>query len=434
MNNHERPSMNSSHKISLKSAVLINLNIMAGAGIFVNVVDITNALSTAGGLLYLLVGLFMFPLVFTFAKLVNIYPVGGFYAFAKPMSPFLGFFSNWTYFFGKLASASLLLYVAANFLKQLFPSALEQIDALWLSMIILSFFIYLNFLNVRIGAMIQNCFFAAKSIPMLSMIILGIYYFDINIITSSSNLCPSAFIASLPLALYCFSGFEAACSISRQMHNPEKNAPKAIFYSFFSIILLYVAFQTLISMMLMPNIESISSYTQAYPYFASLIPTTPWLQSKLATIITFLIGFSAMGAAYGLLFSNSWNLYTLAQNKHTFAHNKVSSLNQHNVPATAVLIEGLFCVFFLLATNGNKTQLLQISTLGCTITYTISTLAFLSLNKWSSITGLLSLITCSGFITACIISSIKYNFVALHLLGIMMALGAAMYYWCEKNR
>ena len=407
---------------------------MAGAGIFVNVVDITKALSTAGGLLYLFVGLFMFPLVFTFAKLVNIYPVGGFYAFARPMSPLLGFFSNWMYFFGKLASASLLLFVAANFLKQLLPSLLGHVDALLLSIGILAFFIYLNFLNVRIGAIIQNCFFAAKSVPMLLMIAIGVYCFDVNIISSLVDVSATTFMATLPLALYCFSGFESACSISRQMYNPEKNAPKAIFYSFFSIILLYVAFQTLVSMMLAPHIGSITTYTEAYPYFISLIPTTAWLQAKLTTLISFLIGFSAMGAAYGLLFSNSWNLFTLAQNKHTFAQQQISTLNKHGVPATAVLVEGLFCMFFLLATSGNKIQLLQISTLGCTMTYTISTIAFLHLNKWSNITGLLSLVTCSGFIVACVISSIQHNFIALHLFSFMVALGAVMYYWCKKNR
>jgi arginine:agmatine antiporter len=426
--------VSNSHKLSLQSAILINVNIMAGAGIFVNVVDLTKALSLASGLLYLFVGLFLFPLVFTFAQLVKTHPSGGFYSFAQPLSPFLGFISNWTYFFGKLASASLLLYVASTFLKELAPSLLASVDPLWISFIILALFIYLNFLNVRTGIIIQRCFIAAKSIPMISLIILGIYLFDVNIFTSFQAVPMSSFITMLPLVLYCYSGFEAACSISRNMENPEKNAPKAIFYSFFSLILIYVAFQTLVAMMLLPNIASLSAYTQAYPYITSLIPTSPWIQTKLVTIISFLIGFSAMGATYGLLFSNSWNLYTLAQNRHIFGADKISCLNQHGIPTFAVLVEGIICVFFLLVTNGNKIQLMQTAALGCTITYTISTIAFLHLKKWSSLTGFLSLVTCSGFIVSCIISSIQYNFVSLNLFALMFALGLIMYYHCEKRR
>ena len=425
--------MSHAHKISLRSAILINLNIMAGAGIFVNIVDITRGLQTTSGLLYLLVGLFMFPLIFTFAQLVKLYPSGGFYAFAQPISPLLGFISNWTYFFGKLASSAFLLFTAASFVLLLFPSVSTLITTLQLSFIVLTLFILLNLFNIKIGAVIQNCFFIAKSIPMLCVILLGIYYFDINSI-AIQNLPPlTNFITLLPLVLYCFSGFEAACSISRQIENPEQNAPKAIFYSFFSIILLYIAFQTLISMMLLPNLHAIANYTDAYPYLVGLVPTSLFMQQKLMTMISFLIGFSAMGAAYGLLFSNSWNLYTLAQNKHTFAHKTISALNKHHVPAAAVLIEGLVCAIFLFITQGNKIELIQIATLGCTITYTISTIAALRLGHVNKTTGILALITCIGFIISCIISSFAHQFVAIKLFACIIATGCGMYYVSLKK-
>lgn len=400
---------------------------MAGAGIFVNIVDLTRELNVYGGLLYLGVGLFMFPLIFTFAQLVKEYPSGGFYAFAQPLSPFLGFISTWTYFFGKLASASMLMHVAATFLQKLFPNLLGSINTLHLDFAILAIFMYLNSLNLRIGIMIQNCFFAAKSIPMLLLIGLGIYHFDINLLENSQTVSLSNFIIMLPIVLYCFSGFEAACSISRNIVDASKNAPKAIFYSFFSIISIYVIFQTVVAMMLLPQIHTINNYADAFPYLTSLIPTNPWIQAKIATTISFLIGFSAMGAAYGLLFSNSWNLYTLALHGHTFASKKLGSLNQHGIPLQAVLTEGLICCLFLYITGGQKIPLQQTSTLGCTLTYTISSIAFLMLSIGSRLTGFLSLLTCSGFIVSCIISAKQYNFTSLYLFGIMFFVGLLMY-------
>jgi amino acid transporter len=426
--------MSTTHKISLKSAILMNLNIMAGAGIFVNIVDLTGALGLFGGLLYLGVGLFMFPLIFTFAQLVKVYPSGGFYAFAKPISPFLAFMSTWTYFFGKLASASLLLHVATTFLQKLLPGILSGVSPVAIDLIILAIFMFLNSLNLRIGIIIQNCFFASKSIPLLLLIALGIYHFDINLLQDLEPASFSSFVVMLPLVLYCFSGFEAACSISRNIVDASKNAPKAIFYSFFSIISIYVIFQTVVAMMLLPQISAFGSYADALPYLACLMPVSSWVQAKCATAISFLIGFSAMGAAYGLLFSNAWNLYTLAEHGHTFGSKKLASLNQHSVPVYAVLTEGLICCLFLIMTGGAKIPLQQTATLGCTITYTISSIAFLMLAIGSRYTGLLSLLTCSGFIIACVMSAIKYNFTSLYLFGIMLAIGLLMYFCLSKKR
>ncbi len=423
-----------SHKISLQSAILMNINIMAGAGIFINIVDLTKELSIFSGLLYFVVGCFMFPLIFTFAKLVEIFPSGGFYAFGKPMHDFWGFLSCWTYFFGKLASVTLLMNVVTTFLRQLFPYPLDTINPIWISLSILATYILLNCLNMRVGLIIQKIFVISKIVPILALIGLGIYHFDINLISAYSFETPiKNFIFMLPLVLYCFSGFEAACSVSRNIEDAKTNAPKAIFYSFFTVILIYVAFQTLISLMLQPAVTNFSSYASAYPYLMSLIPTTEFIQAKLTTAISFLIGFSAMGAAYGVLFSNSWNLYTLAEHNHTFANKDLITLNKYSIPYIAVICEGLVCAIFLWITGGNKIPLQQISTLGGTITYTISTIAFLYTATQSRILGYLSLITCSGLIASCIASIVKHNITSLYLFLAMTMLGILMY-WATKEK
>jgi len=407
---------------------------MAGAGIFINIAILTQKLQLLGGLLYLLVGCFTFPLIFTFAQLTQMYPVGGFYAFARPMSPFLGFISCWSYFFGKLASVALYLHVVTRFLQQLLPYPFADIHPLAISLGILALYMYLNCQNLRTGVIIQQCFASAKTIPMILLIILGIYHFDIELFSLFPFTEPYMnFIFTLPSVLYCFSGFEAACSVSRNIENAQVNAPKAIFYSFFSIILIYIAFQTLIGMMLMPNIANIGDYTQAYPYLMQLVPTNLWLQTKLATAISFLIGFSAMGAAYGILFSNAWNLYTLAQNNHTFADKAIVTLNKHSAPQTAVFAEGLICALFLMLTGGNQLALQQISTLGGTVMYTISSIAFLRINPNTRLLGTLSLITCSGFIVSCLISAYQHNSVSLYLFTSLLLLGTLMYWACQKK-
>jgi amino acid transporter len=423
-----------SHKISLQSAVLMNINIMAGAGIFINIFDLTNQLSVFGGLLYFIVGCFIFPLTFVFAQLVEKFPSGGFYIYGKQISPFLGFLSGWTYFFGKLASVTVYMGVVTTFLRQLFPYPFDTVNPIFVSLSILAFYIVLNCLNMRTGLIIQKIFVTSKMIPLIGLILLGIYHFDINLIAAYTMDVPSqSFIFMLPLVLYCFSGFEAACSVSRNIENPSKNAPKAIFYSFFTVMLVYVLFQTLIGFMLKPNILNLSSYPDSYQYLMSLVPTSEFIQSKLTTAISILIGLSAMGAAYGILFSNSWNLYTLAEHKHTVANDALKTFNKYSIPYVAVLAEGLICVIYLYLTGGNKIPLQQISTLGGTITYTISTIAFLYTTQNSKLLGWLSLLTCSGLITSCIISTLTYNITSLYLFGMMLGVGIIMFLLSQEK-
>ncbi|MBI2344525.1 APC family permease [Candidatus Dependentiae bacterium] len=422
------------HTISLQSAILMNINIMAGAGIFINIFDLTEKLSIFGGLLYAIVGCFMFPLIFTFAQLVEKFPSGGFYEYGKQIHPFLGFLSGWTYFFGKLASVTVYMNVVTTFLRKLFPNPFDTINPMLVSLSILAFYILLNCLNMKTGLIIQKIFVTSKIFPLMGLILLGTYHFNINLLSAYPFDIPyQNFIFMLPLVLYCFSGFEAACSVSRNIENSSKNAPKAIFYSFFTVMLIYVIFQTLTGLMLKPNIINLSSYSDSYQYLMSLVPAGEFLQSKLITAISFLIGLSAMGAAYGILFSNSWNLYALAEHKHIIASDKLTTFNKYSIPYMAVLIEGFICAVYLWITGGNKIPLQQISTLGGTITYTISTIAFLYTTQKSKILGWLSLLTCLGLISSCIISTIQYNITSLYLFGIMLLIGISMFTITHKK-
>ena len=419
-------------KISLATAILTNINIMAGAGIFINMVLLTKLTQTSSCLIYLLVGLFMLPLIKSIATLVKKYPLGGFYAFAKPVSPLLGFVSCWTYFFSKLASTSLVLYVSAVFLKQLAPQFFAFIPELGLSIVILAIFTYLNLFNIELGSYIQKFFFTAKAIPILLIICLGIYElpnFQLNLQLPNVDNISTA----IPLALYCLAGFEAACSLSRKIKNPEKNGPIAIFYSFFIIIGVYSIFQLLVSGMLLKNINQVQSYDDAFPYFASLITSSKTISSKISNFFNLFIIISTLGGAYGMLFANPWNLYTLAEHKHTFNADLITTCNKHDIPTVAIIIQSLICLSYLLLTQGNQLPLQQTAALGVTIAYTISIITILIKKPRQSLIPWLALITCSIFITSCLSSILTHSLTSLTIFFAMLSFGIVMYFTTSKK-
>jgi hypothetical protein len=86
-----------------------------------------------------------------------------------------------------------------------------------------------------------------------------------------------------------------------------------------------------------------------------------------------------------------------------------------------------------LITKGAKIPLQQTATLGCAVTYTISSFAFLFLPIRSKIVGYLSLVTCSGFIAACVFSAISYKFTSLYLFVSMLLIGIFIYFQTSKK-
>ena len=49
--------------LSLSAAIIININIMLGAGIFVNTVELAKRAGILGGFAYIIIGIMMLPLV-----------------------------------------------------------------------------------------------------------------------------------------------------------------------------------------------------------------------------------------------------------------------------------------------------------------------------------------------------------------------------------
>ncbi len=421
-------------KLSLKDAIFMNLNIMIGAGIIVNTALLTKTTGIFGSLSYLLLGIVMLPLIYCIGTLITRYPSGGFYIYTKNISPLVAFVTCWSYFFGKLASASLILYVSATFIKQLFPYYLGSIATVHITLVILTIFIYLNLFNLKTGTMVQQLFFAAKSIPILFVVIAGI-------MTLQHNALPETtfdflgIASSIPFILYSLTGFEAACAMSRNIENPTKNAPKAIFYSFFIVVGIYVIFQLLMSIMLLPNIEHITSYKDAFSSVVATLSASPQTKFLLAQLINFVIGFATLGGAYGIVFSNSWNFYTLAEHGHTFAPKLFLHINKHQMPTATIVLQGIICTIFILITQGNQIPLQQTAALGTIIAYTISIIALLlqPASKTTKILQISALITCIGLLTAWATSAATYGITSLLLFSCMNLLGLFMY-WHTKSK
>ncbi len=401
--------MSTQAKLSLPEAILINLNIMMGSGIFINTVELSKQTGLLSGFMYPLIGLLIFPLILSIMELIALYPSGGFYTYGQQeLSPFIGFLSTWSYFIAKLASASLMIHVSMSLLTQIFPALLTIGSVLTFDLLILSLFIVLNLLNMRTGSRIQFGFLGFKLIPVLFVIAGGLLFFSPTHVVSLPFIW-SGIGTSLPLVLYAATGFESMCAISNKIENAQRNAPRAIMISFITMMSLVFLFQFLFYATLGSALSDQTNYLGAFPALLhKLFAGHEIIIHKLQAFFHLAIAFSALGGCYGILYSNNWNLYILAQHKKVKGWHFLTRLNKQAIPYICLAIEWLICIGYLYFTTGTQLILQQLAALGTTVTYAISVIALLhAYNKnnqpfHKKFIPLAALASCILFVGTCI--------------------------------
>ena len=375
----------------------------------------------------------MFPLVVSIARLLRKYPEGGFYTYAKhEINTFAGFFSGWCYFVSKLASATLVIHISVLLMQRL-CQPLAEIPALALDALILAGFVGLNTLNIKTGSAIQSMFMGLKLIPVLFAIFVGLFLFSGSSITSA-DLLWSGLPGTLPLVLYAMLGFEAACSISSKIQDAEKNGPRAILISYGLVTLILVLYQTIFYGAIGSALGSLVDFRSAFPALVQKLTLSESAQSMLIGILHAAIAASALGGSYGIIFSNNWNLYVLAQHGHVFKSSLFTRLNKHNIPLFCVIAEGVVCAIYLLVTRGSQIPLQQIGALGSTITYMLSACSLVAL-EWSHTShravlgiALLGVFNCFILIGMSIYNLVHNGAHSLILFTTFLLFGVVMYY------
>lgn len=423
--------MSHHHKLSFLTAVLVNLNVMFGAGIFINTVTLARLAGFYGFLSYVIVALLLVPLIIATAALLRLYPDGGFYAYAaKSIHPLAGFISAWAYFTGKLASAALLVHVFSSLMSTIIGFNSAYIIAL--DCLIIAFFAWLNLLRMKTGRAIMYTFMVFKITPILFAILSCLYLYKHWSIPSDTLLW-SGIPTTIPLVLFAFTGFEACCSISGSLENAEKNGPRVIFLTYGLVVGVTILYQLFFFFAAGSALMTQTSYLDIFPtLFKTLGFDGHLLSHHFIALLHCALACASLGGSYGILFSNHWNLYALAKHNHTFFASRLTRLNAHSIPAACILVEAFLCIFYLYFTQGTVVVLQQLSVLGSAIAYTLSVCGLLTIaykrelpsNKYI---GWLALVSCLFFVGASIRNFYFNGVSALYLFSALLFFGFCMF-------
>jgi amino acid transporter len=314
---------------------------------------------------------------------------------------------------------------------------LKGLSPIGLDLAVIGMFTLLNTLNMRIGSKIQMAFVLMKNIPILFIILSGLIYFDLVNIDTAINL--SAIPFSVPLIIYAFAGFEASCSLSAHIENSEKNAPKALLISFFLVCFIYAAYQLMFYGIIGSELGNLNHYFEIFPALISkVMPHGGPIALKIQAILQLAIALSSLGSGYGVLFSNSWNLYAVAQHNHLPGSSFISKLNQHGVAQACLIIEAFIAVAYILITWGHNVPLQQIGAFCSVLAYTISAMALWANAYRQNLRSRLAIATlavasCLMLTVACLNGFMKDSTYAPGLFFGLLMLGVMLFYWQKRQ-
>jgi basic amino acid/polyamine antiporter, APA family len=333
------------HKISLVTAILLNMNIMIGSGILIGPGAAAAISGNASFLSWPLVALMFLPIVLTTIELSRLFPgAGGFYLYAKQgLNKTAGFASGWLYIVGYTFAATVeLLALQDTLIKKFGPSTITSNLVIFNALTIIAVLLF-SLLSLQVVSKFLNSLTLVKVLPLVILILLLPFIINpaFTITSSEMALLP----ASLTLPIFGYFGFEFCVSISHLIKDSEKNAPRAILIGFLGTGLLYMLFHFgLLNLMGAENLAKIGAPN--FPDFITL--PIPYLKSLLSLLIPTGAILIFVASLIGMINSNAILLQSMAQEGLFKGGSFLLANTSLHRPWAALLLQSI--VVFLLAT------------------------------------------------------------------------------------
>ncbi len=233
-------------KIGLLTATSLVVGNMIGVGIFVLPAVLSNygSISILGWLLTAAGALVLAKIFSNFSKII-VSKSGGPYVYSKAgFGDFIGFLVAWGYWIACWVSngaiAIAVIGAASFFVPELATNSTLSVS---LGLGLIWIFTWINSRGIKESGRIQLITTIIKILPLLFIIVFGLFFFKIDNfpafnLTGESNFSTLSAVATL--TLYAFLGIECATIPAGDIINPEKTVPRATMLGAIITTVLYI--------------------------------------------------------------------------------------------------------------------------------------------------------------------------------------------------
>jgi len=371
--------MKSSHqKIGLISATSLVVGNMIGAGVFV----LPAALSKYGsiGLIGWLISAFgaiVLAIIFSSLSKIISDKSGGPYVYSKNgFGDFIGFLVAWGYWVCTWIGNGAIVISVIGASGFFFPAITNNpVFSVTYGISIIWILTYINTRGIKDSAIVQIITTILKLLPILIVIVFGIFFFDISNfpkfnLTNNSDISIIPIVASL--TLYAFLGIESASIPAENVKNPKKNIPKATMIGTLICVLVYFS-GTLILFGILP-VEIMQN---------SPAPFVDAAEKIGGKYMASFVGLGTIIAGIGAL--NGWILMTgqmpMAASKDKLFPEVFGKQNSKGVPLLGLIIGSVLTSFVMLMNYNDSLVnqfefLILLSTFICLVPYLFTAASF----------------------------------------------------------
>jgi arginine:agmatine antiporter len=333
-------------KMSLLQATMLVAGNMIGTGVFLLPVNLASVGSIAVfGWLIATAGAAALGLVF--AKLGELDPQqGGPYAYARDfLGPYVGFQTNYVYWFGNWIGNLAIAVAAVGYLAELVPGISTPPASVFVTAAVIWLFTFANIRGPRVVGLLETWTMSLALIPILGIAFLGWFWFHPATFREGWNVSGGsnahAITRAASIALWAYMGIESASVSAGVIENPKRNIPLATMIGLGLSAVVYMLSSTVI-MGIIPNAQLQTSHAPFAEAARLAVGTAGMVVIAVCAILKscgslggwmLLVGQSAKAAADDGMFPAVFG-----------------RLNRHGVPGRGLIIVGVLMTVVLFAT------------------------------------------------------------------------------------
>lgn len=370
---------------------------MIGSGIFIVPASMSKDLQSPTMLIFAWIVTAVLTLLaaLSYGELAAMMPkAGGQYVYLKEAyNKLFGFLYGWTFFTviqtGTIAAVAVafaiysgVFFPGINDTNILLDLGIVEISSKQiLAIVVVWLLTWSNFRGIKLGALVQNVFTAAKIGALLFMIGAGVYFIseqppvDINW-SIPENITQysfwGVFCGALVGSIFSSDAWNNVTFTGGEINNPQRNLPLSLITGTASVLLLYI-FINYIYIYSLP-FDAIANAEKGR--VGSLLLETIFGQVGLV-VMSGLIMVSTFGCINGLTLSGARVYYSMAQDGLFFK--KAASLNKNNVPQFALVIQAIWTS--LLTLSGSYGNLLDYVVIAVLLFYILTVAGVFVLRK-----------------------------------------------------
>ncbi|HTG53383.1 MAG TPA: amino acid permease [Gemmatimonadaceae bacterium] len=333
-------------KMGLLQATMLVAGNMIGTGLFLLPVN----LASVGGIAifgWIVATAGAAALGLCFAKLGELDPQqGGPYAYARDfLGPYVGFQTNYVYWFGNWIGNIAVAVAAVGYLAELIPSLAAPPSSVIATAAVIWILTFANIRGPRVVGLLETWTMSLALIPIIAIAIFGWFWFHPDVFRAAWNVSGQsntrAVMRAASIALWAYMGVESASVSAGVIENPKRNIPLATLIGLGISAVVYIASSTVI-MGIIPNADLQKSHAPFAEAARMAVGTPGMVVIAICAVLKsvgslggwmLLVGQSAKAAADDGMFPK------------VFAR-----MNKYGVPGQGLVIVGVLMTVMLVAT------------------------------------------------------------------------------------